>query len=892
MSPAGWHEITSIVWRAAELPSGLRTAFVRSACGADAELRREVEALLEHDTAAVTAFARNPLASRFGLQGDTQTPAVSVNPPPSGQMLGPYRLLTEIGAGGMGAVFLAERADRHFDKLVAIKLLRPDRRSGAIVRRFHQEWQALARLEHPNIARLLDAGEGPSGPYLVMEFIEGEPITVDARRRGLSMRQRVALAADVCDAVQHAHQRGVIHRDLKPSNVLVDVEGRVRIVDFGVARLIGDEPAAVGAGTLAGELLGTPAYMSPEQAAGDGEIDTRSDIYAVGALLYELLAGRTPHQIEDASMAEALRAVRETDPPRLGQLNRALCGELDLIVSTAMHRDREKRYASAAEFGSDLRRHLRDEPVLARPPDAWYYAAKLCRRHRWTVVAAGLTLASLVGGSGVAYWSAHRARAEARTAWSAVEMVRELAQRDDLWEPESDPGAIERLRRLAARLPGWCRDNPRIDMEVCAVVGTRLAQTTPEARPDAERLLRFALRVQEASDGSRMAAGSGAAVALGRMLASQGRTAEAELILRSAVEALDGPGDTDTRLASAVVVLAGIVCERDRQAGLGMYESALAACQADGGQREAELILRCGRARTLHSFGRYGDAEPDRCAVLQLVERGTIAPPGVVADTLSTLAHYAIIKGDATAIPRLLACADNLCTNQGRARIRHQMAGLLWVREEFEAAEPLFRDAVNLVGESRRFLGAQWSTYVGSLGVCLRDMRKYAEAEPLLREALEQHSRQNGLSHPSIAGPLVNLSKLLRCTGRLNDAEGMAETALHHLAASFGPEHPGPIEAKALVGLLRAECSGLATGLPLLEEAIASRREWVLTNWQAGFAVEALATALASAGRAADGERLLRDEYERLATCADDENLATVRACKQLERFAATHAMH
>ncbi|MFG0319715.1 MAG: protein kinase, partial [Planctomycetota bacterium JB042] len=401
-----------------------RDEFLRSACAGDEELRRRVLELLAADDAA-GAFLREP----DPLEGP-------------GSVVGRYRLLERIGEGGGGEVFRAAPVAGDLPP-VALKVVKPGTDTRQVLARFERERRALARMDHPGIARVLDAGATPSGrPFFVMELVPGEAITTYADARRLTLTERLALFREVCRAVQHAHQKGVIHRDLKPSNVLVaEVDGRAapKVIDFGIAKAIEDEPDAPEL-TRHGWLVGTPQYMSPEQAGRDGlDVDVRADVYSLGVLLFELLTGSTPLDPDElraaglpgmARMVDAavsprpsrrlrehdrraeVAALRRADAPRLA---RRLEDDLDWVVLKALERDREERYASVAELAEDVRRALDDEPVAAGPPSRWVRLRKLVRRNRLAVGAAAAVVVLLVAavvGTSIGYLEATAARAE------------------------------------------------------------------------------------------------------------------------------------------------------------------------------------------------------------------------------------------------------------------------------------------------------------------------------------------------------------------------------------------------------------------------------------------------------------------------------------------------
>ncbi len=428
-----------------------RAAYLDDACAGDPNLRRRIEALLQSH-ATVGDFLDMPaaeqLAAGSGMRADHGRSGAGLARPPlrpeagvpldflapsrrpdSLGRLGHYEVLEVIGQGGMGTVYKAEQDSPR--RTVALKVVRPGFASPAIVKRFNHEAQILGRLHHPGIAQVYEAGLADDGqPYFAMEFIHGKPLDEYARRRGLDLTARVSLVARVCDAVQHAHDQGVIHRDLKPANILVEETGHPKVLDFGVARATGADLLTMTGLTQAGQLIGTPDYMSPEQVSADpAAIDQRTDVYALGVILFELAAHRRPYQLENRPLAETARLIQEQDPPRLGSINPELRGDVETIVSKALEKDPARRYRSAADLAADLRHWLNHEPILARPPSALYHLHKFARRHKGLVggvVATGVALVlGLVGTVLFAIREAHQRGQAEHNAQQAIDEKRE-----------------------------------------------------------------------------------------------------------------------------------------------------------------------------------------------------------------------------------------------------------------------------------------------------------------------------------------------------------------------------------------------------------------------------------------------------------------------------------
>jgi WD40 repeat protein/serine/threonine protein kinase len=433
----------AIFLEAIDLPSlDERLAFVAHACEGDDVLRQRVEAMLKAN-AASDSFLERPAAALGATVdaprgGEEARSAARPSSEGLGTRVGPYKLLELLGEGGMGAVYMAEQVET-VRRMVALKIIKPGLDGGQMLARFEAERQALARMDHPNIAKVLDAGATANGrPYFVMELVKGTPITTFCDTNKLSARQRLELFVAVCQAIQHAHQKGVIHRDIKPSNVLIalyDDKPVPKVIDFGIAKAAGQPLTDRTLHTGFGAIVGTPEYMSPEQATFNQlDIDTRSDVYSLGVLLYELLTGTTPvdkTRFKEVAILEVLRVVREEEPPRpsvklsttaarasiaatrgtdSSKLAQLLRGELDWIVMKTLEKDRNRRYETAAGLARDVDRYLKDELVEARPPSTGYRLRKFVRRHRGAVLAAALVSLVLLAGIVGTTWGLFEAR--------------------------------------------------------------------------------------------------------------------------------------------------------------------------------------------------------------------------------------------------------------------------------------------------------------------------------------------------------------------------------------------------------------------------------------------------------------------------------------------------
>jgi non-specific serine/threonine protein kinase/serine/threonine-protein kinase len=406
--------VKTVLSEALDLETGRRRQFLDSACAHDADLRAEVDLLLAHQVDSENDAIEECAAdvARFRLAQDVTR---------IGSRIGAYKIVREIGHGGMGVVYLAERDDEHYRQQVAIKLINPGLGGETIRRRFRNEMQILADLNHPNIARLFDGGKTPDGvPYLVMEYVEGSPINRYCNDRNLSTEQRLKLFCTVCDAVQYAHQHLVIHRDIKPGNILVTSEGLPKLVDFGIAKLL-DNGNSMPDATATVMPFMTPEYASPEQVHGLSAT-TATDIYSLGVVLYELLTGRSPYRLKSRVPHELAQAILDQEPER-----QRLKGDLDNIVLMAMRKEPQRRYATAEQFAEDIHRHLVGRPVRARQDSFTYRAGKFMRRRKLAVAAAALLLLTLLVGIVATAWQARVARAERARAERRFNEVRQLA---------------------------------------------------------------------------------------------------------------------------------------------------------------------------------------------------------------------------------------------------------------------------------------------------------------------------------------------------------------------------------------------------------------------------------------------------------------------------------
>lgn len=812
MSPETRREIERIFNEVVDEPPARQAELIEQRCGSRHALRSEVQRLLRASDEVMGDFMHVATLDASGPDG---------SPGADGGLkldrVGRYRIESQIGEGGMGLVYAARQESP--DRSVALKLLRPGLVSPALVRRFQHEVQALAALQHPNIAHIYEAGtiELAAGdgcfeqPYFAMELIRGEPLTEYVRRRSLGIRQRLALLIEVCDAVQHAHQKGVIHRDLKPANILVDGSGRPKVLDFGVARVATADIEARTQHTGAGQLIGTLAYMSPEQLAGEPQqVDTRSDVYSLGVIAFELLAGRLPYDLSGKPLGASVRMLTENPPARLGAVSRICRGDLDAIVAKALERDPVRRYPSAHALSEDMRRHLRREPIAARPPSAVYQLGRFAQRNKALVGGLAAALVALILGLVGTGYGLHRAATALAQAnersqqlddvvrfqasqlgeidvsrmgvWlrsALLDEIRSAKQRsrlepdaieaqmsatDDLLDGASftnlalrmlDQNVFERaLNAIGAEFP----DQP--------LVRARLLHTTADTLRNLGMLERAIVPQEEVLRIWRETLGSddqntlGALNNLGHILHRIGRLEEAEAHLREAVDGYRRTlGEDHPETLSATSNLGALLRDlRRTEEAEQLYIETM---------ERRERLLGRDHPSTLTSYNNVGTM---------------LASQGKRAESLAY--HRSALEGRRRALgaenPDTLTSIMNLGIT-------------LVLQGNFEEAEPLLEEAVQT---SRRVLGDDHPDTLAALfylGTLYRQQSRLADAEPLLRQSLEGRRRTLGRDHTKSIQSLGMLAALLRDQGRLEEAEALYLEALERNQRVYGDDHPGTI---------------------------------------------------------------------------------------------------
>ncbi|MEZ0335911.1 MAG: protein kinase, partial [Gemmatimonadales bacterium] len=582
-----WDEADRLFDQALELPPAERERWLDRTCD-DPALRRQVLDLLRADAAAERFLELDG----WRLAAPLLEPAAESG---HGLTIGPYRVLRELGRGGMGVVCLGERADGQFEQRVALKLIKRGMDSDEIHRRFLAERQILARLGHPHIARLLDGGVSAEGqPWFAIEYVEGKAITEHCSEHDLGVEERLQLFLKACEAVRYAHQHLVVHRDLKPSNILVTPDGQVKLLDFGIAKLLSQEPGAETGLTETGVRVMTPEYAAPEQVRGE-PVTTATDVYALGTVLYELLTGQRAHRWESRTPGEMERIVCQIVPEAPssvvdGGRGKRLRGDLDTITLRALSKEPDRRYPTVEQLAADVRRHLAGQPVAARP-DTWRYrATKFVARHRLGVAAAVAIVLSLLAGLGGTIWQARVAAERARVA--SAEAAKQRAVRDFLVQlfEASDPSqalgkeltASELLIRGRRNLDTALAGQPEVRAELLTVLGQvhrSLGQLS-----QADTLLGQAVALTRSLPGDVDRDLSARLTEWSDILVDLGKYDRADTLAREARDLLQGRGGDDPALAQALRAVGNVVA-------------------AKGNPQQAESLAREALAIDLRHFG-------------------------------------------------------------------------------------------------------------------------------------------------------------------------------------------------------------------------------------------------------------------------------------------------
>jgi serine/threonine protein kinase len=837
-----------------------RQAFLDRECAGDAGLRRRLEELLHAHDQPQPALDRPLAAATPALREDTAPYAGSPSDPAAGQagavLAGKYRLLEKVGEGGMGAVWMAQQTEP-VKRTVAVKLIKAGADSKAVLARFEAERQALALMDHPNIAKVLDAGATASGrPFFVMELVKGVPITKYCDEHRLTPRQRLELFVPVCQALQHAHQKGVIHRDVKPANVLVTLyDGRPvpKVIDFGVAKATGQELTGQTQVTGFGALVGTPQYMSPEQATLNNlDIDTRSDIYSLGVLLYELLTSSLPFRrkdLERAGMLEVLRVIREEEPPKPSdrlstaetlpslaanrstepaRLTRLLRGEIDWIVMKAMEKERGRRYETASGFARDIERYLADEPVLAGPPGAGYRLKKFLKRHKGRVAAAALVLLALLAGMAGTTVGLLRAEAARQAEADRAEGERRAKLEAQQAAAAAQQANAEARRRLQQIEKGTeilvsvfhdldPREEEKEGASLRVLLGRRLGEAVRQLEGEAVGDPAVVARLQ---------------MRLGKALLELGHYGQAEVVLTKARRTLEASlGADHPRTLTAKHNLAALYeAQAKYPEAEALYQEALAGRTARlGADHPDTLTTRHNLAFLYLAQGQHARAEALFREVLaaQIARLGADHPDTL--DTKNDLAALYDAQGQyaraETLLQEVLAgrTARLGADHPDTLRAKNNLAAVYQSQGKYAQAQRLFEEA--LAGQTAQ-LGADHPSTLsakGNLASLYQLQQKYARAATLYREVLAVQIARLGADHPETLNTKNSLAALYRSQRKYTQAERLFGEALAGQTAKLGADHASTLATKNNLAVLYELRGQYARAEALFQEVLAAR---------------------------------------------------------------------
>jgi eukaryotic-like serine/threonine-protein kinase len=846
-----WRVLSPHLDRALELTGEERAAWLASLRAEDTALAAELEALLRrHDDLSEAGFLEGGVVSAPSREHSL-----------SGQLLGAYRLGAQIGQGGMGSVWLADRADGRFEGVAAVKLLNASLVGRDGEARFRREGSILARLRHPHIAHLIDAGVSPLGqPYLILEHVAGQRIDHFCDTALLTIDDRIRLFLDVLSSVAHAHANLIVHRDIKPPNVLVTADGQAKLLDFGIAKLLEsasgtDEPVPL---TRDGESALTPEYAAPEQLSG-GDVTTATDVYALGVLLYVLLSGRHPAGGNTSSPAELIRAVVDVEPPRLSdvvpsaaietaarrstsprRLRAILKGDLDNIVAKAMKKCAAERYPSVEALSGDLRRYLLHQPVTARADSFAYRTAKFVRRHAAGVAVAAAGALLLAGGALRERTLRARAEAEAQKARAVKEyLVSVFGVANPYAPPDSKPGEVTAralLDRGAARVDSALEREPDTQAELRAVLGE--VYTNLGLYDQAVPLLQRALDQRRALRGARDPATAEVMDRLGTALARQDQFEQAESLLREALaerRALFGSQHAAT--AESLDHLATLLQERGDLAGAEpLFVEALAVRRAVLAPDHPDVAVSLNNLGVLLVLrGRFDEADPLYREALAIQERGQGADHPLVAGTVHNLAQAHFFRG------------------------------------RFEEAAPLYRRALAIKRKAFGDAHPSVTINLNNLAVMLVvELGQTEEAEAMVREALALDRQMFGDRHSFVAESLANLGTVLRAKGDFAAAEESYRQALSINRSLWGDEHMRVVANLNNVAMTRLLVEDVPGAVTLLRQSHASCLRLVGEAHRTCTNVSLnLARALFEGGRPAEAREMFQAVAARLKDAAN-----------------------
>ncbi|MFT4543323.1 MAG: serine/threonine protein kinase/tetratricopeptide (TPR) repeat protein [Planctomycetota bacterium] len=869
----------------------------------------------EHDSGSA---AGDDVEQAGANLGDSSTPGEGL-----GDLIDRYKLIEEIGEGGMGTVWMAQQSEP-VKRQVALKIIKLGMDTREVVVRFEAERQALAMMDHPHIAKVLDGGATVSGrPFFVMELVKGTPITEYCDEVKLDLHGRLELFAKVCEGIQHAHQKGLIHRDIKPGNVLVtlqDGEPVPKVIDFGIAKATSTELTEATMLTEHGQMLGTPEYMAPEQLGMSGrDIDTRADVYSLGVLLYELLTGTKPFDIRtviETGYDELLRTIREVDPDKpstritkVGEsassiatnrrvdqkaLGKGLGGDLDWIVMMALEKDRTRRYETANGLAADVRRFLSQEPVVAAPPSATYRVRKFVRRRKKTVVAiATIAILLIVGsiGTGIGWLNTKRANqklglalTEKNDALAEEARQRELAQENETRARKAEADALVEAERAKLAEAETAMRAAEL-LQVADFQAAQLSEIDPELM--GVRLRRALIDAAPPERRETLTANlpgiNFTSLALG--------TLEANLFERT-LEAIDAQFENQPTVQAQLLQTMAETLDN-----LGLFDAA-------GAPQERALSIRRSllgddHPDTLHSLNYMGTLLRSRGELIDAVPFYREALEGrrrVLGDdhpsTLESIHCMGLVLRNqgklSDAEPFFLEALEGYRRVQGDDHPSTLLAitgvgSLLNDQGKLLAAEPFYRESL---GGHRRVLGDDHPntlSTINSLGLLLKSLGNLAEAEPLLREGLEGYRRVRGDDHPSTLSSLNSLGLLFLDKGRLTDAEPLLREALEGYRRVLGDDHPSTLVSMLNMGSLLQAQGKLSDAEAILRKALEGNRRTLGDDHPSTLiSINKVGALLWDQGKLAEAEPLFRETLEGHRRLFGDDHPATLNSLNSM----------
>ncbi len=758
MTSEQWQSIKSLFEKALTLPEEERAAFVKNAAGSDEQVRNKVLDMLRADSGPDSFLEDSCFDAALFWEAEAKKEDYY------GRRVGLYRIEAHIGEGGMGNVYLAARED-DFHKKVALKILKRGMDTDTLLKRFRQERQILANLDHPNIARLLDGGSTEDGlPYLVMEYIEGQPLTEYCDERRLGLVERLRLFMKVCRAVEYAHRNLVVHRDIKPSNIIVDKDGAPRLLDFGIARILDPDDAGHREWTMEGSRVSTPEYASPEQLRGRA-ITTASDIYSLGVLLYKLLTGRRPRRSgsgiggDERPPQRPGLIVRNTGeaPPGMSaeKLSRRLYGDLDNIILKALNREPERRYASVGQFAEDIDRHLRGMPVLARGDGASYRMMKFAGRHRWAIGAVVTIFLTLVGAVVGVSRQAAIAENEANKAGHTLEFVKKMLSAADPLESGRELTVEQLLDAAAGRIPEELAEQPAIESDIRSILGEAYQNLGIYEKALTQFEANRALIKKMGWHGTEKEANAYRQLAVGvHYLAEYSR---ADSLYRKALEIYRQAGDTLSAAYGTALNDFGTLPldQGNYEKAIDLFKKSLRISRLTMDKNDVQIgITYNNLALAYEGFGAYARADTAYKRALEIFRLNYGDEHPEIANTLNNYAFVKLNVGDTLASLKL-----------------HERALAMYGR---------------LAGEKYPSYGKTLHN-VAAVNYYLRNYKTARENEEKVIELFKIYYRED---HPNLASAYFLMGRILNAVEQFDKARKYLNKALVIRKARLNPHHP------------------------------------------------------------------------------------------------------